>query len=115
MEHMQIVNRSELPRSGTASRFEGYLFGEAPVSFFWVDTLPGEGPGLHTHPYAEVFVIHAGQANFVVDNEEQCVTSGQVVVVPPHTPHQFINSGEEPLRLLAIHTSGRIEQEWLEE
>jgi len=112
---MHIVKRTELPTSGTASRFEGHLFDGIGVSFFWVDTLPGGGPGLHVHPYPEVFVIHAGQALFVVDGQEHLATGGQIVMVPPHTPHRFTNIGEEPLRLVAIHPNAHIEQIWLEE
>ena len=110
---MRIFDRTELPTSGTASRFEGYAF-ETGVSFFWVDTLPGEGPGLHVHPYPEVFVIHAGQARFTVADEERTAVGGQIVVVPPNTPHRFTNTGHEPLRLVALHSSARIEQVWLE-
>lgn len=111
---MQIFNRTDLPQTGTASRFEGVLFDDIGVSFFWVDTLPGQGSGLHIHPYLEVFVVHGGQALFVVGDKQQSVVGGQIVVVPPHTPHQFTNIGQEALRLIAIHPSARIEQVWLE-
>lgn len=111
---MQILNRTGLPRTATARRFEGLLFGEIDVSFFWVDTLPGQGSSLHVHPYPEVFVIHAGQALFVVGDEQHSAVGGQIVIVPPHTPHQFTNVGAEPLQLIAIHPSARIEQICLE-
>jgi mannose-6-phosphate isomerase-like protein (cupin superfamily) len=111
---MQILNRTELPSTGTASRFEGLLFGDIDLSFFWVDTLPGRGSEVHIHPYPEVFVIHGGQALFIVGQEQQSVVGGQIVVVAPHTPHQFTNVGAEPLQLIAIHPSARIEQILLE-
>ena len=47
MEHF-IVAKDELPHSGSAHRFEGYLYGGADVSFFVSDTPPGKGPSLHT-------------------------------------------------------------------
>ena len=107
---MQVLNRTELPSAGTASRFEGLLFDEIGVSFFWVNTLPGQGSELHIHPYPEVFVIHEGKALFTVNDEQQSAVGGQIVIVPPRTPHQFTNIGDERLCLVAIHPSARIEQ-----
>ena len=52
-----IIDRDMLPHSATSHRFEGQEYGEADVSFFLTDAPPGTGPRLHTHPYAEVFVI----------------------------------------------------------
>ncbi|MGH2408908.1 MAG: cupin domain-containing protein [Chloroflexota bacterium] len=43
------------------------------------------------------------------------VSGGQIVIVPPDTPHRFVNAGESPLRLIAIRPSGRMITEWLEE
>jgi hypothetical protein len=31
-----------------------------PISFFWVQAAPGNGPSLHKHPYEEIFVILEG-------------------------------------------------------
>ena len=52
---VHVISREELPGS-TARRFEGHDYG-ANVSFFLSEMPPGKGPGLHTHPYAEVFVV----------------------------------------------------------
>jgi hypothetical protein len=46
-----IVASDELPHSSSAHRFEGYLHGDANVSFFLSETPPGKGPRLHAHPY----------------------------------------------------------------
>jgi hypothetical protein len=51
-----IVNTDELP-GDTSRQFEGYHYGAVDVSFFVSATPPGRGPSLHTHPYAEVFVV----------------------------------------------------------
>jgi mannose-6-phosphate isomerase-like protein (cupin superfamily) len=31
-------------------------------------------------------------------------------VVPPETPHKFVNSGENPLRVVSIHPSREVVQ-----
>ena len=57
-----IIDRNELPHSGTAHRFEGCLYDDAKVSFFLTDAPPGTGPGLHKHHYEEVFVVQEGES-----------------------------------------------------
>jgi mannose-6-phosphate isomerase-like protein (cupin superfamily) len=111
-----VVGLDDLPRTGNTCRFEGYKHGDAPVSILVDDEAPGSGPRLHRHPlYAEVFVIQEGLATFTVDGETIEVTGGHIVVVPPGTPHRFVNAGADPLRLVAIHLGARIVTEWLEE
>jgi quercetin dioxygenase-like cupin family protein len=110
-----IVNKSELPSSGTSRQFEGYLHGDAQVSFFLSETPPGRGPSLHKHPYEEVFVVQDGQLTFTVGDSTIEATSGQIVIVQPHTPHKFINSGAEVARHVDIHVSARMSTTWLEE
>jgi quercetin dioxygenase-like cupin family protein len=109
-----IVNKDELPHSGSAHRFEGHLHGGADVSFFISDTPPGKGPSLHTHPYAEVFVVQEGELTFTVGDATVRATSGQIVVAPAGTPHGFVNSGARRTKHIDIHTSDRMVTEWLE-
>jgi mannose-6-phosphate isomerase-like protein (cupin superfamily) len=45
-----------------------------------------------------------------VGDEERKVTAGGIVVIPAHTPHRFVNSGESVLRQIDIHASPRFIQ-----
>jgi quercetin dioxygenase-like cupin family protein len=110
-----IIAMDELPHSGTAHRFEGYLHGGANVSFFISETPPGEGPRLHIHPYEEVFVVQEGVHTFTVGDAAVEATSGHIVVAPAGVPHRFVNSGTGRARHIDIHTSGRMTTEWLED
>ena len=94
------------------SSWEGFERG-AGISLFVVDSPPGGGPALHRHQYEEVFVVHEGQVRFFVADDEIDAGAGDVVVVPPRTPHRFVNGGAGRLRLVAIHHAARIETEWL--
>jgi mannose-6-phosphate isomerase-like protein (cupin superfamily) len=114
MNHF-VVAKDELPHSGNAHRFEGYLHGGADVSFFISETPPGKGPSLHAHPYAEVFVVQEGELTFTVGEATIRATGGQIVVAPAGTPHKFTNSGSGCARHFDIHTRGRMDTEWLEE
>ncbi len=95
--------------------FEGYLRENVGVSFIVVNALPGHGPALHQHEYAEVFIVQEGHARFTAGNETLEVPGGHIVVVPSHTPHKFVNAGIGDLRMVNIHTAGQIKTEWLEE
>jgi len=110
-----IVAWEDLPHSATSHRFEGREHGQAEVSFFLTDAPPGSGPRLHTHPYTEVFVIQEGEVTFTVGEETIPAVAGQIVVVPPETPHKFVNAGSGHARHIDIHTSGRMETTWLED
>ena len=85
MNHI-VVAKDELPHSGSAHRFEGYLYGGEEVSFFISATPPGKGPSLHTHPYAEVFVVQEGELTFTVGGDTIEATGGQIVVAPAGAP-----------------------------
>jgi quercetin dioxygenase-like cupin family protein len=78
----QIIGNEELPNNGTVYKFEGYLYGDASVSFFLSDTAPGKGPDLYKHPYDEVFVVQEGELTFTVGGDTIEATSGQTVIAP---------------------------------
>jgi mannose-6-phosphate isomerase-like protein (cupin superfamily) len=110
-----VVPLDEIRSSPTAALFEGDKHGDGvPVSSFVVENDPGKGPALHTHPYSEVFVVLDGLAVFTAGEEEVDVAGGHVVVVPPNTPHKFVNSGDGKLRMVTIHTNGTMVQEDLD-
>ena len=64
---------------------------------------PGIGPRRHTHPYAEFFVLHAGQARFFAADDAFDAEAGDVVIVPPDVVHWFVNTGDDFLQHTAIH------------
>ena len=78
----RVFPLSDMQTSPTAWKFEGGPRGDAPVSFFVTHTPPGKGPGLHLHPYPEVFLVQEGTATFRVGGEQLEVPAGHVVVVP---------------------------------
>jgi quercetin dioxygenase-like cupin family protein len=91
-----VIARDELPHGAIAHKFEGYRYGDVKVSFFLVDSPPGSGAGLHTHPYEGVCVVQEGEATFIVGEARIEATGGQIVVVPAGLPHKFVNSGTAP-------------------
>ncbi|GIL01969.1 MAG: cupin [Alphaproteobacteria bacterium] len=112
---MELLIRSAEQRRfpNRTVRFEGADHG-SPVSMFLVDNEPGEGSRLHVHPYAETWVVRAGEAEFTVGDRKLRATAGDIVVGPAQTPHRFENVGTRRLKLVCIHASARIIQEMVE-
>jgi quercetin dioxygenase-like cupin family protein len=111
---VRVLPLDDLRRSPAAWLFEGRRHGDVALSFFVTTFPPGEGPALHTHPYAEVFLVEAGTATFTVAGEDHVAQEGTVLVVPAETPHRFSNAGAGPLRVLSIQPSDHVEQTNLE-
>jgi quercetin dioxygenase-like cupin family protein len=61
-----IVPLDQLPHARHSHEFVGADHGDVPFSIILVHSRPGAGPAVHTHPYAEVFVVDSGQATFVL-------------------------------------------------
>jgi len=103
------------PAGGGAPFFEGAAHGGIPATFFVVEAPAGAGPRLHSHPYAEVFVVRDGAARFGVGEDVFDVRAGQIVVAPAGVPHRFVNSGQETLRTVNIQPVASMVVDWLED
>jgi mannose-6-phosphate isomerase-like protein (cupin superfamily) len=111
---MHVLRHAD--RAPSASRtitFEGAEYG-AGISFFSVDNEPGQGPGLHVHPYAETWIVKSGRAELRAGDERVEVGPNDIAVVPAGVPHGFKNLGPGRLEIVCIHANGTIIQEFLE-
>ncbi len=70
--------------------------------------------GEETHKYVEqVLYFISGSCKVLLNDEEKTISSGDVVVVTPNTKHNFINIGEDVVKIITIyspanHIDGRI-------
>jgi quercetin dioxygenase-like cupin family protein len=106
---MQVIRQDELPLSNIAREFVGAEHG-AEVCLILVDASAGRGPGLHRHPYAEVFLVHEGEGVFRTEDGERPVCGGDLVVVPPDTWHAFTATAQ--LRMTSIQPRPSFSTEW---
>jgi quercetin dioxygenase-like cupin family protein len=104
----EVIPLDDLKFSPTARLFEGG--DRIPVSMFVVTYEQGKKVDQHTHPYAEVFLVETGEAEFEVAGETQRVPAGNFVIVPPETPHGFANPATETLRVVSVHPSPNVIQ-----
>lgn len=107
-----IISKEQLEH-GTL--FQGGKYGDIPLAFFWVNAAPGQGSRLHLHPYEEVFIVQEGRATFTVGEATIEVEEGHVVIGPAEVPHKFTNSGTGLLRMVNIHPSPYVIQQWQEQ
>ena len=106
---MSFIRVEQLPFVGMSYDFVGEEQG-APFSAYIVNAKPGQGPPLHTHPYVEVAFTVEGCASITVGDETREVKAGGIVLIPAHTAHRFVNSGETMLRQIDVHASPRFIQ-----
>ena len=86
----------------------------AKLTFGEVLLLPGKGHERHNHPDAEeILYVLSGEAKQMLDDGEERwfpVKAGDTIYVPQGMFHATINTGWEPIRLLAIYNPGGSER-----
>ena len=85
---------------------------EPAVSLMHVVLLPGQGHERHNHPDAdEILYVLAGTGEQMVDDTDAfTVRAGDTIWVPKGAFHSTVNTGWEPLTLLAIYAPAGAEQ-----
>jgi len=75
------------------------------MSLLHVVLLPGRGHERHNHPQAdEILYVLTGRGEQMVDDGTPFpVTAGQAVFIPTGAWHSTVNTGWEPLTLLAFY------------
>lgn len=88
----------------------------ARLTFGEVILLPGRGHDRHNHPSAEeiLHVISGTGLQMLDDDEPFPVGPGDTVYVPQAMFHSTLNTGWEPLRLIALYNPGGQEEKLLE-
>jgi len=64
---------------------------------------PGDEIGEETHKVDQILMFVAGEGQAVLDGKKRQVKANSLVVVPAGTLHNFINKGDEPLKLFTIY------------
>jgi mannose-6-phosphate isomerase-like protein (cupin superfamily) len=109
VEAMPLIKNGTIP----TGNLEGENHG-ASISLILDQSDPGYGPRLHRHPYDETWVVIEGSLTFQSGDERLAAGPGDIVIVPPGTPHKFINDGPGRSRLVCIHANPTFDTEWLE-
>jgi len=97
-------------RPGGSLRFEGGAY-DADTSFFVVFAPTGKGADRHRHPYPETFIVLDGEIEAVIDGSSYRAGSGNIIVIPAHSWHEFKAVSADPARLVNIHPVPEMSQE----
>ena len=77
----------------------------AKLTFGEVVLLPGQGHVRHNHPQSEeiLYVLSGVGEQMVDDKPSFAVRAGDTIYIPTAIFHSTVNTGWEPLRLLALY------------
>lgn len=91
--------------SPDATENAGLTFGEVVL-------LPGRGHDRHNHPDAEeiLYVLSGAGEQMLDEGDPFAIRPGETVYVPTGVFHSTLNTGWEPLRLLALYNPGGAER-----
>ena len=106
---MPLINASDLPTGNLRGADHG-----ATISVILDHSEPGHGPRLHKHPYDETWVVIDGDLTFQAGDQHHQAGPGDIVIVPPDTPHKFTHNGPGRVHLVCIHANPTFVTEWLE-
>ena len=88
--------------------FRRVLFTGAKSQIVLMTIPPGTDIGLETYAHVEqVLYVAGGRGKVLVGRTEWPLAEGDLVVVTPGSPHDVINTGVEPLRIVTVDTPPR--------
>jgi quercetin dioxygenase-like cupin family protein len=75
----------------------------------WMQTIePGGATPVHRHACEEVIVVLSGSGRLTVDGETREFGPNSTIIVPPDAIHQIINSGSDPMFVVAALGMGPV-------
>ena len=77
---------------------------DTDLTVTWVDLEPDESQVVHSHEPEQVYVVVAGEGRMRVGDDEQRVTTGDAVHIPPNAEHGIENTGEKTLEYVSAAT-----------
>jgi mannose-6-phosphate isomerase-like protein (cupin superfamily) len=104
-----VHDLADLAFSPTAWLFEGATE-RTGSTLFMVRTPPGRFIELHTHPYAETFLLLEGHGRWTIGDAVVEMRPERILVVPPETLHGVRNIGDVPLLVVSVHDGPKLEQ-----
>jgi len=98
----RILDWGDFPGRWEITRSTEETDGELLEMRFEIETIPEDGPFVHTHPSAEEsYEVLSGVLQVYQDGEWIDVPAGEKHIVPPGTPHTFRN--KTPVEIINIH------------
>ena len=106
VEHYESIPAEAIDMEGARGCQVRWLIGEkdgAPnFAMRQFEVAPGGFTPRHQHPYEhEVFVLE-GEGEVWEGSKPHPLSQGDVILVTPDEPHQFRNTGQQPLKFICL-------------
>jgi mannose-6-phosphate isomerase-like protein (cupin superfamily) len=103
---MHMHRNAELPRAALPgiehTTLAGRDLGTNDISVWRQTVAAGAATPPHRHDREEVVLVEAGRGQLLIDGAVVEFGPDTTLVLPAGRDHQIVNSGAEPLRLLAV-------------
>lgn len=63
----------------------------------------------HRHDCEEVVLCSAGNGALQIGGEQHAFGAGSTLVIPADVPHQILNTGDDPIELLAVFSTATVD------
>lgn len=83
--------------------FRRVLFTNQHSQVVLMSVAVGEDIGKEIHKVDQILFFVSGQAKAVINGEERDIVAGDMVDVPAGVEHNFINTGNEDLKLFTVY------------
>lgn len=105
LQNQSLFNYWDIRSGDHFIELEGQYYGWDNATVQIAETGPGVGPGMHTHPVEEIFVLLEGEVAFTVDGQVLDMKGPALVRVPPNTSHNVTTLGTGRNKLITFFSS----------
>jgi mannose-6-phosphate isomerase-like protein (cupin superfamily) len=104
MANNKNFNKDVIKLAEENENFREVLFTTELSQLVLMSIKPGEDIGEETHDgIDQVLSFVSGNGEAIIEGESSPVNPGSIVVVPAGTKHNFINKGNEPMKLYTVY------------
>ncbi len=99
MQYSDIANQAK-----ENDYFRKVLFTNSHTQVVLMSLKPGEDIGMETHEdNDQILYFVTGNGKAVINGEEHSIDAGDLVDVPAGAEHNFINTGDEAMKLFTVY------------
>ncbi len=100
---MPIFNENIAARAQQNTFFRQEILTNEQSQVVLMSVEPGDDIGEETHTVDQILVFVSGSGQAVLNGQKSPVAQGSLVAVPKGTLHNFINTGQEAMKLFTIY------------
>ncbi|MEK7183488.1 MAG: cupin domain-containing protein [Patescibacteria group bacterium] len=99
--HGYIANIEQLALNN--ENFRKVLYTDKNSQLVLMSLLPGEEIGEEVHDVDQFLRVEQGTGQAIMDEHQQSIVDGSVILVPAGTKHNIINGGAKAMKLYALY------------